>query len=208
MVKRTDAGNRAMSITQLENKNFNVMEFEGDWHNALGNPELTGTWLIYGPPKHGKTRFTLQLAKYLTRFAKVAYDSLEEGVSETIKRAVIDTNFEPKEKKKIIILHKETVEQLLIRLRRKKSPKIVFIDSLQYTGMNYMDYIRFKDEFPGKLFIFISHSDGKLPAGQVARRVQFDANIYIRVAAFKAYATGRYGGGQVYTIWEEGALKY
>ena len=203
MAKRKNTGNRAMSITQLEQKNFNVMKFEGEWLKVLGNPELTGTWLIYGPPKHGKTRFTL-----LTRFAKVAYDSLEEGVSETIKRAILDTHFEQHEKKRIVLLHKETIAELLTRLKRKKSPKIVFIDSLQYTGMTYQDYIRFKDGFPGKLFIFISHSEGKLPAGQVAKRVQFDSNIYVRVEAFMAYATGRYGGGEAYTIWEEGALKY
>lgn len=199
---------RAMSISQLESKNFNVMEFEGEWLAALGKPELTGTWLIYGPPKHGKTRFTLQLAKYLTNFAKVAYDSLEEGVSETIKRAVIATNFEGREKKNIVILDKETIGELKTRLRKKKSPKIVFIDSLQYTGMTYQEYLRFKEEFPDKLFIFISHSEGKLPAGQVARRVQFDSNIYIRVEAFKALATGRYGGGEEYTVWKEGVVRY
>lgn len=208
MPKRTGAASRAMSITQLENSKFNVLEFEGEWLSALGKPELSGTWLIYGPPKHGKTRFTLQLAKYLTNFAKVAYDSLEEGVSETIKRAVMDTNFEPKQKKRIVILDKEPIDQLAIRLRKKKSAKVVFIDSLQYTGLTYQQYLRFKEEFPGKLFIFISHSEGNLPAGQVARRVQFDSNIYVQVTSFKAKATGRYGGGAEYIIWDEGTLMY
>jgi len=206
MVKRSGAGNRAMSITQLENTNFNVMEFEGEWLDALGKPELTGTWLIFGPPKHGKTRFTLQLAKYLTQFGKVAYDSLEEGVSETMKQGIVATNFEARQKKNIVILDKEPIDELTKRLRKKKSARIVFIDSLQYTGLTYQQYLRFKEEFPHKLFIFISHADGNLPSGQVARRVQFDSNIYIRVDAFKARPTGRYGGGKEYIIWEEGAL--
>ena len=208
MAKRSGACNRAMSITQLENTNFNVMEFEGEWLEALGKPELTGTWLVYGPPKHGKTRFTLQLAKYLTNFGKVAYDSLEEGVSETIKRAIIATNFEARHRKRMVILDKEPIDQLMIRLRKKKSARIVFIDSLQYTGLNYQQYIRLKEEFPHKLFIFISHAEGNLPAGQVARRVQFDSNIYIRVDAFRARPTGRYGGGAEYVIWEEGTITY
>jgi len=42
----------------------------------------------------------------------------------------------------------------------------------------------------------------------VAKSVKYDANIIIRVEGFRAFATGRYGGGDPYTIWEEGALKY
>jgi len=62
---------RAISVTELINTKFKVMEFKGAWKRALGQPELSGTWIVYGNPKNGKTRFVLQLCKYLTQFTRV-----------------------------------------------------------------------------------------------------------------------------------------
>ena len=206
--KKEPGDKSAMSITQLLSKSFRVLEFEGEWLRSLGKPELSGTWIVYGGSKNGKTAFALQLAKYLSNFAKVAYNSLEEGITESLKQAVTRTNFETTGATGVSILHKETVAELRKRLQKRKSARIVFIDSLQYTRMSYSDYIKFKEEFPDKLFIYISHAEGKLPAGNVAKKVQYDANIFIRVEGYRAFPVGRYGGGDSYTIWEQGANDY
>src|SRR5690554_2791832 len=84
--------NRAVSVYELLNKKHNTLEFEGKWLDSFGEPELTGTWLIWGNSGSGKTRFALQLAKYLTQFGTVAYDSLEEGASKSLKQAIEETN--------------------------------------------------------------------------------------------------------------------
>lgn len=206
--RRNLTGGRAVSITQLLNTKFDVMDFDGEWLEHIGRPEITGSWLIAGNKKNGKTRYSFQMMKYLSRFCRVAYDTLEEGISDTIKRAASETYFEPIEKARILILHKEPVEELRKRLDKKKSPRIVFIDSIQYSGLSYKDYTRLKDDYPSKLFIILSHMDGNLPAGQVAKRIMYDANMYIRVEGYKAFSEGRCGGGQEYIIWEEGAANY
>ncbi len=54
---------RAISISELLTTNFKVLPFEGDWKASIGNPELAGSWIIWGKSGNGKTRFTLQLCK-------------------------------------------------------------------------------------------------------------------------------------------------
>jgi len=198
---------RAISVSELISKNFKVLEFENEWHNLIGNPQLSGTWLVWGDSGNGKTRFVLQMCKYLTKFGRVAYNSLEEGLSESMKLAFIDTGMD-EVKRKIILLDNEPIEDLEKRLSQHKAPKIVVIDSLQYSGLNFKQYKRLKESNPKTLFIIISHSQGKLPAGRVANSIRFDAFVKIMVEGYKAFATSRFGGGEPYTIWHEGAEKY
>jgi hypothetical protein len=85
---------------------------------------------------------------------------------------------------------------------------VVIIDSLQYTGLTYSDYKALRAEFKNKLFIFISHADGRNPKGAVANSVKYDAFVKIYVEGYRAYPQSRFGGGQDYVIWQEGAEKY
>lgn len=179
------------------------MKFDGEWKEALGCPERSGTWLIWGNSGNGKTRFALQLCKYLCRFGRVAYDSLEEGVSESLRKALSETYMQ-EVNKQIIILDRESIDNLFDRLEKSKSPDIICIDSLQYTGMGYNDYKVMKERFPHKLFIFISHAEGQHPEGRVAKKVRFDSNIKIYVQNYRADAVSRYGGGAPYIVWKEG----
>lgn len=198
---------RAISISQLYAKKFRVMDFKDNWQLSFGRPELSGSWIIYGPPKNGKTRLAVQLAKYLTSFARVAYDSLEEGFSESIREA-FETEQMEEVSRRIVLLDKEPVDNLMKRLLKRRSPDVAIIDSLQYTGMTYQEYRDLKDSLRNKLLIFISHAEGKEPAGRVARSVRYDANITIRVEGFKAFVNSRYGNTEPFTIWTEGASKY
>ncbi|MDZ4210431.1 MAG: hypothetical protein U1C59_01805, partial [Methylotenera sp.] len=111
-------------------------------------------------------------------------------------------------KQNFILLDRESIADVRSRLRRQKSPGVVVIDSLQYTGITYAEYRKLKNEFPRKLFIFISHSEGREPAGRVAKAVRYDANITIRVEGFRAFCNGRYGGGETFVVWDEGSIKY
>ena len=91
----------------------------------------------------------------------------------------------------------------------KKSARIVVIDSFQYTLMSYRDYLAFKQQFPDKLIIFISHADGKNPAGRSAKSVMYDASLKIYIEGYRAFSKGRYIGEKGYfDIWPERALKY
>ena len=197
---------RAASLDQVLRTRFKVLPFEGEWKDAIGCPELPGSWIVWGNSGNGKTRFALQLCKYLCQFGRVAYDSLEEGVSVSLVKAIKETHM-MEVRKKFVVLDKEPIDQLTERLEKPKSPDIVCVDSLQYTGMSYEQYKALKERFPKKLFIWISHADGTLPEGRVAKKVRFDSNVKVFVQAYRAEPVSRYGGGKPYIIWEEGYRK-
>lgn len=198
---------RAVSVKELQSKRFNSMPFDGEFEACFGRPERTGCWIIYGPPANGKTRFSVRLSKYMTRFGRVVYDSIEEGLSLSLQEAFIAEEMEDVEGR-IQLLDKEPIDDLVKRLKKQRSPDIVFIDSLQFTFKTYAQLKKIIDENPRKLFVFISHSEGKQPAGRVGKAIEYLSNVKIRVEAFKAFAKSRYGGGEPYTIWEEGAARY
>lgn len=197
---------RAASLDQVLRTRFKVLPFEGEWKDSIGCPELTGSWIVWGNSGNGKTRFALQLCKYLCQFGRVAYDSLEEGVSVSLVKAIKETHM-MEVRRKFVVLDKEPIDQLTERLEKPKSPDIVCVDSLQYTGMSYEQYKALKERFPKKLFIWISHADGTLPEGRVAKKVRFDSNVKVFVQAYRAEPVSRYGGGKPYVIWEEGYRK-
>ena len=200
---------RALTVRDIRSYEPSLLSFDGAWQAAVGQPEMTGSWLVWGSSANGKTRFALQLAKYLCRFGKVAYDSLEEGLSLSMQRAIAEVGFSDSEvKRNFILLDKESIADLILRLKKQRSPQIVIIDSLQYTGMNYTDYKTLRDTFRNKLFIFISHAEGQNPKGNVGKAVRYDAFVKIYVEGYKAFPQSRYGGGEAYTIWEKGAADY
>lgn len=198
---------RAVSVDQLLKKKFIEMPFEGKWKKSFGVPERSGVWIIWGLSGNGKTNFALQLAKYLATFGRVAYDTLEEGARKSFQIAVDRAEMRAVSKQ-FLILNREHIEELKVRLRRKKSPDIVIIDSIQYSGLTRSDYIALKEEFDKKLFIFISHADGKHPKGSLANFTRYDADIKIRIEGYKAFPTSRYGGNEEFVIWEQGASEY
>lgn len=197
----------AKSVQDVITKKYKTLPFEGEFLAAIGTPELTGSWLIWGNSGNGKTRFTLQIAKYLTRFGRVAYNSLEEGMSLSFKKALVEVGMEEC-KRRFVLLDKEDIESLKVRLSHQKSPDIIIIDSLQYSELSYKTYKDLIESYRKKLFIFISHADGKNPEGRVAKKVRFDAMVKIWVEGFAAKAQSRYGGGKEYVIWPEGYERY
>ena len=147
------------------------------------------------------------LAKYFAQFRRTAYNSLEEGLSQSIKKAVAEVGMKDVARR-FILLDKEPIDELKQRLRKKQSPDVIIIDSLQYTGMNYTEYKQLKDEFRNKLFIFISHADGKAPRGNVGKSIKYDAFVTIWVEGFKAFPQSRFGGGEPFVIWDKGAADF
>lgn len=200
---------RALSVDNVLNAKFNTLKFDGIWYEAIGNPELSGCWFIKAPTKHGKTSLAMQLAKYLTKFGRVGYNSVEEGVSLSIQEAYNRVNMK-EVAPKVLLLDKETVPELIVRLDKPKSPSIVFIDTVQFWDLKFSEYKELKSRYPHKLFIYISHQDGRNPDGHVAKRIWRDANVIFEVEGFKAFVTGRYGGNPdaEIIINEERAARY
>ena len=205
---------RAISNRNVLTAKFEVAEFDGDFLASFGKPELRGTWIIYGGSGCGKTTFVMQVCKYLTRFRRVAYNSLEQGLSLSLQKAWDRVGME-EAGNKIILLNKEQLKDLRVRLQKKQSPDIIVIDSVQYLRRFNMDqYQNLRDEFPNKLFIFVSQEKGGQPKGMMADHIRYDSDVKIRVEGYKAFFTTRYEvpekneGGADFTIWEQGAQAY
>lgn len=198
---------RAFTMSELINRKYDDVLLPGPLGDLVGNPELAGNWIIWGPSGNGKTSFVLQLLKaFGTAGFKCIYNSLEESDGKTLQAAAIRERMN-EVSDKIIALRRENLDDLKLRLARRKSPRVVVIDSLQYTGISYPRYKALKEEFSNKLFIWVSHADGREPASRTARTIRYDCDVKIRVEGFVAYATSRYGGGTPYVISEEKALE-
>ena len=207
---------RAISNINVLAARFEVAEFSGEWLASFGRPELRGTWIIWGDSGSGKTTFTLMLCKYLANFGRVAYNSLEQGLSLSLQKAWERVGM-GEAGNSVILLNKEELPELRARLSKRKSPEIIIIDSVQYLdGFNWASFKKLKREYPDKLFIFISQADraGKDPDGKLAGKIRYDAEIKIKVEGFKAFVTTRYEdaergeGGADFIIWEQGAAEY
>ena len=200
---------RAYSPTEVLAMKNPAFPFTGAWEASLGKPAKSGTWLVWGHSGNGKTSFVMQLAKYLCKFEKVIYDSLEESTGLSLQKSLRRHGMADVSRR-FLILDREPISSLSERLKRKKSPSVVIIDSLQYSGLTYNGFKQLKEMHPKKLFIFISHAAGSHPEGRVGGKVEYDADIKIFVEGFKASCKSRFMDrpGVPFVIWEEGAVKY
>lgn len=204
---------KALSVADVLSYNPKTIPFEGKWLEAIGEPELKGSWIIFGGSGMGKTSFAMQLGRYLCSindnlWYRTAYNSLEEGISKSIQSAYKRTGM-ANVSKRFLLLDKEPIEDLETRLKDRRSPDIIFIDSVQYSGLTRKTYKELVDTFSNKLFIFLSHADGDNPKGALANDIYYDANVCIMVKGFIATVTkSRYGGNGEITVSESKAKEF
>ncbi|RYF25170.1 MAG: ATP-dependent serine protease [Flavobacteriales bacterium] len=186
---------------------FDLFPFEDDWFDAFDCPQTTGSYFVSGLTGNGKTSFTCQLLKYLSQWRKCAYNSREEGISPTMQKAFRNAGMNEVNGK--VILINEDMQKLDARLKKRRSPEVIVLDSWQYLNFSFAEWIAFLERHPTKLFIVISQVEGKVPLGQSARRVQSHACLKIWVEGHRAISKGRYiGKVGFYNVWREAALKY
>ncbi len=200
---------KAWSSTDLLATKYDEINWEGEWYDNFANPEARGIWSVKGQSGNGKTSFLLQLAKELSKKGRVLYNSLEEGNSKTMREAWKKHGLADCGRK--IQLIKEDISELTVRLEKRQSPNIIIIDSFQYTDFNWKSFLKFKNKFHHKLFIFNQQMDGNKIMDKTGIRVNFDADLKIEVVGFKAFSKGRSFGKffkEGFLIWDEGAQNY
>ena len=182
---------------------------------ALGEIEDTFTCIIYGESGHGKTNMTVQLLKELKSLGNMLYISYEEAHGKSIQDLIFRHRLD-EEIPNLQFSDGETIDELVTYLKKKQSPKVIVLDSWQYSEFTFEDYKRLKDEFVfgrtsgrRKIFIIISHVNGSKPDGKGAVEVKRDCNIKIHVSHFVGFITSRFSGSiKNFCIYDSGAKNH
>lgn len=201
---------RTLSVKNIYSQSFTTLDMGSEYSESFGLPSDCGTWLVYGKEKNGKTTFALQLAKYLSTQKKTLYVSAEEGVELEFKRAMSRAGLDETDRN-LNFIDYEPLEELKLRLKKKKSARIIFIDNITI----YNDELKggglrsLQREFPNKLFVFIAHEDdtGGTPATSSGKLCKKLSKIICHVEGHAAQISGRCPGGKV-VINERNAKLY
>ncbi len=188
--------NRTLTIANLFNKKHKIYEFKGIWGEILGETETNGAWIIFGKEKNGKTWVALLLAQYLSDYNRVLYISAEEGLgknfTESCKRAKLQIS-----NKNLHFLEYLSIEELRDKLSKQRSASIIFLDNITIfkDELQYGEFRKLLQDFPTKLFIFISHEDKKEPSFAVGKLVKKLAKVIFHVKGLAVNIAGRVPGG-------------
>lgn len=199
---------RAYSPKEVLAKTYTTLPWDGKWAEAFGYPAVNEIWTIQGPSAAGKSSFVMQLARKLCEYGTTLYLSYEEGVSQSFQKRL--ERFQMSEVQgRFRIAVEDTIEEVEARLKCKKSPRFIIVDSFQKSEWGYEATIALIRRFPRKSFIFIMQEHKGQPLGKPAVRLKYDAGVKIRVVNYKAYCQGRFipEAGAHYTVWEEGILR-
>lgn len=205
LVDRIKQPERGKTFRDFKKAKFKTLRLRGKFAESFGEViESSAIWFIWGKSGNGKTSFLLQLAYYLASFGGVAYNSLEEGARLSFQEAIKKLPSSEYDDR-IMALHREPIQDLIIRMERQRSPQFWIIDSWQYAGLTKQQYIELKEyavDYLGKSLIIVSHAKGKEPKGSTAEDIRYDADIKVFVDRFRAFPDpSRYGGGAYYDIY-------
>lgn len=198
---------RVIGVSQILSKEYRELDFEEKWASSFGRPGDPFSMLVYGHPKNGKTSFMMQMAKYLTKFGKVFYNSIEEGDSKSIQDAMIRARMDEIPQGKFMLGTGYYFRDLVEYLKGTNRGKFIILDSRDYMNLTSHQFKTLITRFPNKCFVVICWEQAGKPAGKFAKDIEYMVDIVCHVANYKAKVRGRFGGGQEFVIWEEGIKK-
>jgi hypothetical protein len=202
---------RVLGLKQLISKRFKFLKLPPHLINTVGFLTENFWMIVWGKSGNGKTNFNIDFLRAILDNGNALYVSLEEGTESTMVINAMKYFNEKEHSGKIQFAdHEMTVDELIKKLNKKKSPKYIVIDSIQHWNIKLDDYWRLKELFKKKkTFIFISHAKGKDPEGFVADKIRYDVGVKIHIEGFVATPKmSRYGGNNPHIIWEQGAKNY
>jgi hypothetical protein len=160
-ISKNKTANKLHTASSLSETTFETLGFTGEWKTLLGVPERGFTALIYGEKFCGKSTFALKLADYLTKFGKVIYFSVEEGVKMTMQnklRALGITNSK-------LNISEEQLPEAIMKMAKKFD--FAIIDSLTTANITADDLRNAKLANAKTAYIGVNHItvDGKAKGG-------------------------------------------
>lgn len=209
---------KVLGIKQFHQKRYKLLDLKkSKFKGLLGEVPKSFICVIYGFSGNGKTEFCVQLAKELTNFGKVAWLSYEQRHGLDLQKATMRNNmqdatgkFYPIDPVAALPEGHTLLEDLDAYLSKKNSPDFVFIDSVDYTGFTWEDYVFLKNKYGHKKgFFFIAHStkSGRLKK-TISEKIVFDGGMGFFAKDFICFPEkNRFGGFEPYIIYEEQARK-
>jgi len=194
---------RTFGVHHILNKVFKRLGIEGEWLALFGHLSDPFTMLVFGHPKNGKTTLLMMFCKYLTRFGKVWYNSIEEGDSSTIQDAFNRVNMGELEEGKFMLGDRYFFSHMMEKLARPNSGRFVVIDSRDYINLTSLQWKKLTTTFPHKSFILVCWEKAGKPSGKFAQDIQYMVDVVVNVKNFRAKAVGRFGGGKEFVIWKK-----
>jgi hypothetical protein len=189
-----------IKFSTLENKDFKTLPFTGVWYDSFGCPARDCKWFIYAKSGSGKTSFMIQLAAYMTNFyKKVGYVSIEEGISESFKKAVSRADTDKAAYSRIYLYDRAPLVELKAEIEARKAVKFWIIDSIDSLQMTPQDVIEITAtcKKQGKGLAMVGFSDGKNPKTPAGVFCKYDADIKLIVDRFIIDdCNSRYGGNR------------
>lgn len=175
---------------------------------AIGEAELKGAWLIYGPEKNGKTWLTLKIVRSLAKFHKVAYISAEEGMDKSFQDACNRAGISNADK--ILWSDYLSLDEMIEEFSKPKTANILVIDNLtiypdEFKNKGVRDFI---NAFPTKLIIFVAHEERKEAHPACAKMAKKLAKVIINVKGLRGFVVSRFSQGGAIEINEEMSEMY
>lgn len=207
---------KAIGVKQFQQMKFKFLNLAGTgFEHILGKVPENFIAVVYGYSGNGKTEFVVRLAKVLSTIAKTAWLSYEQRHGADLQEAINRNKMEEVSGKFIPIdplgklpPGKTFLQDLDEYLGKRNSPAFIVIDSVDYTGFTWEDYVYLKNKYGHKkTFIFIGHSTntGKLKKA-ISERILFDGGLGIWVKDYIARPEkNRFGGSEPYVVYEERA---
>lgn len=212
---------KTIGLNQLANKKYNLVQgIPPSWLNSIGYIEDTFDAILYGPSGSGKTNCTVELLKcLLTTMPKATaeYVSYEEGHGYTVQTLMIHRhNMLELVGNRMKVSESLAYEDLIKRINKRQSAKIWIFDSIQASGISWLQYKHIKETFVGgkkrKILLSIAWGEGLKPDGAVAKKIEYYANVKMRVEGKVMFPKSRFGGNKPFVIWQgnetEGAMQY
>lgn len=198
---------RALTVQNVIDQEFELLQWGDEWVDAFGNPEFNSLVVVWGQSGNGKGSFLMKAAKELSKSGTVYINDLEEGGRHTFKQNAIRYGLANAQGK--VLVRKEDFATMDARLKKRRSPEIVIINTAQYLNIRFDAFLKFQERHAGKQIWVFSQEEKGEPTGTLAKRLKYHADLKIYVKGFKAFSNGRtYGKTREYTIWEEGAAEY
>ena len=146
---------RALTVSNVLSIKIDRIKFTGKFFDVFGDPQKKGRWFVYGMSGSGKSSFVMQLIKEFSSTQKTLLVTKEESTDDENLQDRLRL-FRMQDVAHNLKIVEDTVEELGVRLKKRNSPQVIFIDSALYMFSNYEEYFDFTRKHIDKLFVIIT----------------------------------------------------